>query len=297
MILWLKVLQWKPPGIDFAIALLLALGCFPFAQGIKLQQLTLLVSGLIAACAVLIVGDQLLLAGILLAAATIKPQIVVLLVPWLLLWVGSEWRTRKRLFIGFGLAMLTLLIGAQLILPGWIGQFGDALVAYRQYTGGGGSVLETLLSPVGGRFLAAVLVLGVVAVCWNTRHSLATSYQFSCTMALVLAATVTVIPMTAPYNQMLLLPAIFLIVRNDNLFPRKNPLLLLLSSLCLLLILWPWLAAGGLTLAASALPATTLQRAWAAPLYTSLAIPPAVVALLIPNMLATLRRSPTANLA
>jgi hypothetical protein len=293
--LWLRALQWKPPAATLAILLLLTLGCFPFAQGIKLQQLTLLVCGLIAGCAVLIVGDQLLLAGILLAAATIKPQIVVLLILWLLLWVGSDWRNRKRLFLGFSLAMLALLVGAQAILPGWFGQFRSALAAYRQYTGGGGSVLETLSTPVEGKLLAALLVLGLAALCWKTRHALANSPQFSCTMALVLTVTLTVIPMTAPYNQLLLLPAIYLIVRNNNFFPRKNPLLLVLSSTCILLILWPWLAASGLSLASCALPATTVQRAWAAPLYTSLAIPPAVVALLIPNILTTLRRSPATS--
>jgi len=289
--LWTKMCQWKPPAITQAILLILTLGCFPAVQGMKLQQLSLLVAGLIAICAVLIVGDHLLVAGVVLASAAIKPQIVVLLVPWLLIWAVSEWRIRKRFVIGFALAMMALLVGAQLILPGWIGQFRGALVAYRQYTGAS-SVLETLNTPLLGKLLAAGLVLTLIVVCWKTRRALATSQQFCFTTALVLAVTVTVIPMTAPYNQLLLLPAIYLTVRNKEFFSRKNPLLLVLSSICILLILWPWLAAGGLLLASCVLPAITVQRAWAVPLYTSLAIPPAVVALLIPNILATLRRAP-----
>jgi hypothetical protein len=288
--LWLRVLQWKPPTVILVILLVLTLGCFPTAQGIKLQQLTLVVCALIAGSAVLIACDYLVLAGILLASATVKPQVVVLLIPWILLWAGCEWRNRKRFFVGFSVTTLLLLGGGELISPGWIGQFRSALTAYRQYTGGGGSVLETLISPLAGKLLGACLVLGLVVVCWKSRHALATSSQFSCTMALVLAVTVTVIPMTAPYNQLLLLPAIYLLVR-DYLFIKKNILLMTLFSVCALLIFWPWLAAAGLSLASCFVPAAAVQKAWALPLYTSLAIPPAVVVLLTPNVLALLRRS------
>ena len=293
--LWLKVLQWKPPALTVFILLLLTLGCFPTAQGIKLQQLTLLVCGLIAGCAALIACDQLVLAGILLAATTIKPQIVVLLIPWLLFWCISQWKTRKSFLYAFVVTMAALLIGGEIILPGWIGQFCNALVAYRQYTGGGGSVLEALLTPLLGKVSALMLVVLLIALCWKTRYAAAGSHQFSGTLALVLAITVTVMPMTAPYNQLLLLPAIYLIVRNNSLFQRKNPLLVIMSLICTLLILWPWLATGGLTLASFVLPSATVQKVWALPLYTSLAIPPAVVILLLPKILAEVRRSPVAS--
>ena len=47
-------------------------GTLPVVQGIKLEQLTLLVGGMIAGCALLLVSDYLVLAGILLGFATIK---------------------------------------------------------------------------------------------------------------------------------------------------------------------------------------------------------------------------------
>ena len=291
--LWLRVVRWKPSPAVLAIVLLFTIGCFPAVQGIKLQQLTLLVCGLVAGCAVLIVENQLALAGVLLAAATIKPQLVVLLVPWLLLWAVSEWYARKRFVLGFSLAMVALLAGAQLILPGWIGQFRNALVAYRQYTGGGGSVLEVLITPAPGKLLAVGMVLALIVVCWKMRHVLANSRQFSCTTALVLAVTATVIPMTAPYNQLLLLPGVYLLVGDNDFLEKKSPFPLAVFFVCVLLIIWPWLAAAGLSLASGFLPATTVQRAWAVPLYTSLAIPLAVVALLTPKALTSLRESST----
>ena len=156
-------------------------------------------------------------------------------------------------------------------------------------------MLEALLPPLLGKVLASLLVVLLIAVCWNTRQAPAGSHQFSGTLALVLAMTVTVMPMTAPYNQLLLLPAIYLIVRHHSLFQRKNPLLMIMSLIGTLLILWPWLAAGGLTLASFVLPSATVQKVWVLPLYTSLAIPPAVVVLLLPNILAVVRRSPVAS--
>ena len=47
-----------------------------------------------------------------------------------------------------------------------------------------------------------------------------------------------------------------------------------------LLIFWPWLAATALTAASLFLPAELVQKAWALPLWTNLAIPLAVVVLL-----------------
>src|SRR2546430_7493720 len=47
-----------------------------------------------------------------------------------------------------------------------------------------------------------------------------------------------------------------------------------------LLVLWPWVATVSLALASIALPAASLERAWAVPLYTSLGIPLGILGLL-----------------
>ena len=117
--LWLRVLRWEASCKITLIFIVLMLGWLPVVQGIKLQQLSLLVAGLLAACGACLAGGWLFCAGGLLALATIKPQLVWPLVLWLLLWAGSEWRSRRRFVLGFGLVMLLLLGGAQLVLPGW----------------------------------------------------------------------------------------------------------------------------------------------------------------------------------
>jgi len=119
VLLWLKVLRWTPPLLIAASLIIFTLGYFPVVQGLKLQQLTLLVSGFITGSILLVVSRQLLFAGILLALATIKPQLTLLISLWLLLWAFSDWRARKRFIFGFCITMVVLLLGAQYVLPGW----------------------------------------------------------------------------------------------------------------------------------------------------------------------------------
>ncbi len=278
--LWLRALRWRISCVAIATLVLLALGNFPVVQGFKLQQLTLLVSGMIAACALLLVSNHLLLGGMVLALATIKPQIVLLLTAWLLLWALSDYHNRRRLIWGFALTMAALLAGSEYLMPGWIAEFAKAVVAYREYLNHPKSVLLTLTTPAVGLVFSALLLIMLAVVCWRTRHAPADAGIFGLVFSLVLAVTVVVIPMTAPYNQVLLLPAVLLILRHRESLWTKHPLMRATCIISGLIVLWPWLATLGLTAASFFFPAERVQDAWAVPLWTSLAIPVAVLVLL-----------------
>jgi hypothetical protein len=281
------VLRWQPSRTTFAILLLLTLGSFGVVQGMKLQQLSLLVGGLVAAGMFLLAGGQLFLAGVVLALATIKPQLMVLLTLWLMLWVLGNWRERQRLFWGFTVSLILLFVGGEYLLPGWIGRFADGVVAYEHYTGGG-SLLDVLTTRTGGTLLTIFLLLGTAAVCWRLRHAAAGSAAFNLATALVLAVTVVVVPMTAPYNQILLLPAIFLVVRSWKALWQKTILSRVLCSVAALIVFWPGLASLALLLASLVLPATSVQQAWAVPLWMSLFVPLAILPLLDSLLASTL---------
>jgi len=280
VLLWLRTLRWRPSFTVTAILIALTLGSFQVLQGIKLQQLSLLVGGLIAGCALLLAEGYFALAGILLALATIKPQLLLPLVAWLLVWAFSDWRHRQNLIWGFAATMGVLFASAEYVLPGWIGRFRSAVAAYRQYNDGAGSVLDVLLTPEWGRVLAALIVVAFAVTAWKFRRASNDSSTFSLMFGLVLAITVVIVPKAAPYNQILLLPAILLLARHWQILWRKNRMSRTLLMVCGLLIFWPWLAATALTIASLGLPANTVQKAWAWPVWTSLAIPLAVVVLL-----------------
>jgi hypothetical protein len=280
-LLWLRTLRWQPSSVTRAILVVMTLGSFQVLQGIKLQQLSLLVGGLIAGCALLLAEGYLALAGILLACATIKPQLVLPLAAWLLLWTFTDWRRRRNLMWGFVSSMGVLFAGAEYVLPGWIGRFRGAITAYRQYNDGAGSVLDVLITPDWGRVLAGLIVVALAVTGWKFRRASTDSPVFNVMLGLVLATTVVILPKAAPYNQILLLPASLIVARHWQTLRQKNLISRIFLLVCGLLIFWPWLAATALTIASLGLPPDIVQKAWAWPVWTSLAIPLAVLALLL----------------
>jgi len=278
--LWLAALRWRTSPIITTALVVLTMGSFPAVQGIKLQQLSLLVAALVAACMASIATGHLVAAGVLLALATIKPQLAAPLAGWLVLWGLGDWQQRKGLIWGFALTLMTLIGAAQFVLPGWISDFYKAVVAYRKYTAGAGSLLDTLITPGWGKVLSLMIVVALACICWRLRREEANSFAFRLISSLVLAATVVIVPMVAPYNQALLLPGIFLLVREGARIWSKNRLARFSCLAAALLVLWQWVATVSLALASIGLSATSLERAWAVPLYTSLGIPLGILGLL-----------------
>jgi Glycosyltransferase family 87 len=279
--LWLGVVRWRPSAALAATLAIYVMGSFPVIQGIKLQQLSLLVSAIIALGCALLVQGNFFRAGVLLALAMIKPQLGLPLLAWLLLWACSRWRSRWPFVGGFSLVMVFLLAASEYVLPGWALRFHEAVIAYDRYTGGAGSLLDVLVTPVAGKLLAAAGAIAVAVIGWRFRGAPAQSHQFSIMLALVLALTVVIVPMTAPYNQVLLLPAVFWLLAGRNELWRTTRIARLLSVVAAVTVLWPWLSSFSLVLAAIFVPADSLRRAWALPLYSSLGIPLAIVSLVI----------------
>ncbi len=123
-------------------------------------------------------------------------------------------------------------------------------------------------------------VIAVAIKGWQVRHEPHDSCAFSTMLALVLAVTLVIVPSFAPYNQVLLLPAVFLIAISWKDLWRRGGLIRMAFALGLAVVGWPWLACCGLMLASRLVPASSLQKAWAVPLYTSLGIPLVVLGLL-----------------
>jgi len=134
VLLWLRVIQWRLPPLATAAAVIFALGSFPAVQGIKLQQLSLLVAALLAGSAACVASGFLFCGGVLLGLAMIKPQLAWPLVAWFAVWAVSDWRVRRKLVVGFGMVMVLLLGGAEIILPGWWRMFAGAVGKYHRYT-------------------------------------------------------------------------------------------------------------------------------------------------------------------
>jgi hypothetical protein len=123
-------------------------------------------------------------------------------------------------------------------------------------------------------------VIAVIVTGWRVRFASHDSVAFSTMLALVLAVTLVIVPTFAPYNQILLLPAVFLIAVSWEELWSRSRLTRMGCGLALLVVFWPWLASCGLMLASLFLPASSVQKAWTLPLYTSLGIPLVALGLL-----------------
>ena len=279
--LWQRAVGYRISAAGQLVWILLITGCFPAIQAFMLQQLTLLVAALVAGAMYCIVRQRLVLAGGLLALSGIKPQLVVLIIACLCLWVFGNWKERQRLLWSFAAIMTLLVGGAEFLRPGWIGEFRLAVAAYYQYTGGGQSVLNVSLTPLWGKVASAMFVCVLFVVLWKYRHAASDSGEFCWAFSLVLAITLLVVPMYAPYNQLLLVPGLLLIARGIRPLWKRNLVSRFLIALTAFAVLWPWLAAGALAVALLFLPGSTVEKAWTLPLFTTLAIPVTTVATLV----------------
>jgi hypothetical protein len=272
VLLWLRVLRWKPPCSVTFVLVVLMVGWLPAVQGIKLQQLSLLVAGLLAACCACLTAGWLFLAGGLLALTTIKPQLTWPLVLWLSLWAVSEWRSRWRFFLGFAIMMALLLAGAELILPGWLRMFIAAIGQYHGYTQNQ-SVLVWMFGGIFGRIFEAAAVLACGMYIWRVRHEPANSPLFGRATGLVLALTVVIVPMFAPYNQVLLAPAVLALVWRATAPEPILPAIRLAGIVGAVMLLWPWIATLALSASYLWLTPGLRQRAWPMPFYSNFMIP------------------------
>jgi hypothetical protein len=280
--LWLRVLGWPLPWWAQGSAMIFAIGSLPIMQGLKLNQMTLFVALLIAAAIALFVSDHPIPAGVLLAMATIKPQHVWLLLLWLTVWTVSDWRRRYRWLVSFLLTMAVLFAASEFYLPHWIPRFLHAVHEYRNYSGAA-SVLDKLFPQPWSWLLQLLIAAATAQVCWKNRRSAQGTQAFAVTVALVLAATVTltIVPSYALYNQAMLLPAVLLIVRERHTFWARNRLSRLLLSLVAILLVWPWPVSIVLACLSYFFPLSLLEPAWAVPYWTVLPLPLGVAALVL----------------
>ena len=84
----------------------------------------------------------------------------------------------------------------------------------------------------------------------------------------------------ALYNQVLLLPALFLLVWKSPEFWRETRITRMLYTATALAVLWPWIATCLLVLSSLLLPARVTLASWKLPLVTTLSVPLLVLALM-----------------
>lgn len=139
----LRTLDWQPSPLGLIGLALWSVLFYPTARSILLGQFSIIVLALLALALWAIHRGNLFLAGCLLAFSTVKPQMVFLIVPFLLF---SAWRRgQRRTLAGFLSTMAVLLILTSAFVPTWIPSFLSGLASYQSYT----SIYREGRSPLG----------------------------------------------------------------------------------------------------------------------------------------------------
>ena len=237
----LDLLRWRLPWQEIAAITLFTVSSPQIAQGMRNQQLSLVVGFLLIAGAWCVSRNYLATAGALLAWSTIKPQMALLPLCCFLVWVVGNWTKRWRLLVGF-LAMLICLIGAgELILPGWIGYFLAGAAAYRKYFPTT-SLLRVVLGDTLGEIMGGIIVLGLLVLAWRNRREAGDSRQFTSIFAAFLMGAILAFPLFTPFNQVLLILPAMLILHDWKTLPKFSRLVFIVS------VSWPWIISSVLLL-------------------------------------------------
>jgi len=265
--LWLRVLRWSAPLWAQGSMIIFTIGSLTVMQGLKLPQMTLLVAALLAIGLALLASDRPIAAGVALALATIKPQLVWLLLFWLTIWTLADWRRRYRWAASFLCAMAVLCAASEWYLPNWIFRFVQAVHRYQNYNDAV-SILDKLLPAGWGLIPSAFAVAATAYIGWKNRRVAVDTPSFAAMTSLTLAVTVIVTPSYALYNEVILLSTLLMLVRDRQLLWNQNLSSRVLLSLAAVLLLWQWLASIVLAGLSFVLPLRTFEAAWPVPLWT-----------------------------
>jgi hypothetical protein len=168
VLLLMHLYGWRPSPPMLAALLVWSLTNYFAARGLILGQPALVVYLLQVVVLWALARQHDTLAGAALAFSTIKPQMVFLFVPLLLLWA---WRVRRWRFVGgFVVVWGALMMVSFALLPGWLFDWIDQVRAYPSYTDIGSPVWVITRYYLGlgavGEWIGNVLLWALVGWVW-----------------------------------------------------------------------------------------------------------------------------------
>ena len=203
--------QWKPAVTELVVIVLGALTFYITVRSIFLGQFTLPVTFFLAACLWALQKERDVWAGVLLAATSIKPQMVLFVGIWFVIWaIGQRrWRFLGGLF-GGGIAMLA---GSMALYPAWPLAFYEDIGRYQRFAGGRNPLamlLEMVWSGHPGWVFTAVSALLILGMLWTWRQGWrANEIRFNRALFWSIVVGIFITFQTGTTNQTLLLIPMF----------------------------------------------------------------------------------------
>lgn len=213
VVIGLRLADWRPSAAILAGLLTFSLLWYHSFRPLINGNPAIISAFLISAGLMAIKNKFDLLAGFLLSLASIKPQMVILIIPLILLW--AIFNRRHRLTVSV-VGSFVILIGiSSLILPGWIGDNLSQIKAYPTYTVAGtpGAIFSEAWPDTGPWLGYALTLMITIIMLWHWRKVVGQEYnQLLLASFITLAATNLIGIRTTTANFIALLPAVILIL-------------------------------------------------------------------------------------
>ncbi len=248
-------------GLSSEICGVLVFASYPVVLGLQLRQPTLIVCALLAGVYYCVRSGRLVIAGVLAALSTCKPQLAIAVLLPLSIWSIGEWRARKRFPIATAAGLAMLLLASELVSGGWFPHWIHTLRAYVHYAG----TTPLLADLLGGHCVKPVAMTLVGAVVWVSCRYCDQDLQFAVSFSI--AAFQLLFPFQI-YNEVLLLPAALWLAKNASKFTSRGQLHILLYGCSWIVLGAGWAAAIGLALANLIAPGAGVKL-WQLPLLTA----------------------------
>lgn len=240
LLLALQIYNWRPPRWLLTFTTVWAFFFYPNARALILGQFAVFVFALVALTLWGLKTRRDLLAGLCLALSTVKPQMVFLLVPLLLIW--ALWERRVRFVSAFMGVMAVLVAASWVAEPGWVTGFFQQVARYPSYTAIGSPiwivthVTFPMLRSWGEAVLSALVMVYLIGASWWGLRQKTAGY-FGWVVGLCLIVTNLVALRTATTNYVILLLPLAMAFRALQ-HVRRGPWWVLLTEVVLLVGLW-----------------------------------------------------------
>jgi hypothetical protein len=213
VILGRQTYKWHPPAWLFGLTLCWAILFYHGLRTVILWQLAGLVALFITSVIWALKNNHDYLAGVCLALATIKPQMVFLILPFIT--ILSITTRRWKVIISMAVTLLGLAGISFFLMPSWLTDMWKQIISYPTYTKTSSPLLTltTKLLPFLGSWFGwflTFLLLGWLLWEWWRIFSHKDSH-IDWVIALTLVITNLVVVRTATTNYVMMLPALFLL--------------------------------------------------------------------------------------
>lgn len=237
VILVIKLLSWRLSIWMVGFLLSWSILHYPESRAIILGQFAPIGFLSLAGCLFLLQRNRDLLAGIVIVISTIKPTLIFLVFPFLILWalVRRKW----NFILGMFSTVTILILGSLILLPSWISDWLGSIAAYPGYTVGQSPIwllsheYFSWLGDRGETIITVILVIGLLYLWWwNFSGRGSGSFVWVIGMTLLISNLVVSRSATTNYV-MLLLPSISLFSAIDRKLVRGRAIILFVMAISL----------------------------------------------------------------